>query len=205
MRKLHFPGALVHVNLTIPASDTFVLSYPKCPWPHFWKAHAWLQMPCSLFKQAADLWNTDERQKIVIILPFYDWFLLKINVSRLIPLLTEILSSTKHNLRRLVSLAWYFHCFVTGKDPNHGEQSYLHEQLLNSSYRELRIRVVRLWHITGLRARQGVDRKPFPTCGKQSFLFTLTCESQGQGAKKEKEQASCYFSKWDIFMPLSAK
>lgn len=134
MRKLHFPGALVHVNLTIP----------KCPWPHFWRAHAWLHMPCSLFKQAADLWNTDERQKIVIILPFYDWLLLKINVSRLIPFLTEILSSTKHNLRRLVSLAWYFHCFVTEKDPNHGEQSYLHEQLLISSYRELRIRVVRL-------------------------------------------------------------
>ena len=98
-----------------------------------------------------------------------------------------------------------FSLFCYGKRPNHGEQSYLLEQLLISSHRELRIRVVRLKHITGLRVRQGVDRKPFPTCCKQSFLFTLTCESQGQGAKKEEEQADCYFSKWNIFMPLSAK
>lgn len=119
--KAAFPRRFSACKSQDTCGDTFVLSYPKCPWPHFWKAHAWLHMPCSLFKQAADLWNTDERQKIVIILPFYDWLLLKINVSRLIPLLTEILSSTKHNLRRLVSLAWYFHCFVTEKDPNHGE------------------------------------------------------------------------------------
>lgn len=59
-------------------------------------------------------------------------------------------------------------------------------------------------HITALRDRQGIDRKPLPRCCKHCFLFTLTRESQGQGARNEKEQSNRYFSKWHSYMPLSS-
>ena len=72
MRRLHFPGALVHVNLKIPAatrSSSLVLNVPDRIFEK--PMHDYI---CLVpFSNKPPIYeNTDERQKIVIILPFYD-------------------------------------------------------------------------------------------------------------------------------------